>query len=128
MLDDLTFPLFDLQRHHERVEVPTQFDLRDLCRKFEVFPLKLVHMSKEAQLLLAMKNPLDQEAIKEVESRVSAPIIPIQADSKDIQWLISTHFFGQKLAPPPSNQMDKIGIQLFEKLYTQTSSDIKRWV
>jgi hypothetical protein len=95
-------PVFDLQTHHSKVQVPTEFDLRDLAKKFAVFPLKLIAVNGRRRLLLAMKNPRDDAAIRDVEFRAGITVMPVQADNKDIQWLIQTHYYGRKLSPLPS--------------------------
>lgn len=96
-------PVFDLQTHHSKVEVPQGFDLRDLSRKYAVFPLKLITVNGRRKLLLAMKNPFDGQAVLDVEFRSGLSVVPVQADDKDIQWLIQTHYYGKKLSPLPSN-------------------------
>jgi hypothetical protein len=99
-------PIFDLQTHHSKVEVPWEFDLRDLAKKYSVFPLKVISMNGTRRLLLAMKNPYNHNATRDVEFRAGMPIIAVQADDKDIRWLIQTHYYGQKLSPIPSGYED----------------------
>lgn len=99
----MTMPIFNLQAHHDKVEVPTDFDMRDLSKKYAVFPLKVVNLQGRRRLLLAMKNPYDQTAIRDVEFRSGIAVIAVQADDRDIQWLIQTHYFGRKLSPTPTD-------------------------
>jgi hypothetical protein len=99
---DAMIPVFDLQTHHSKVEVPHDFDLRDLSRKYAVFPLKVITMNGRRRLLLAMKNPFDGKAVLDIEFRAGMDVVPVQADNKDIQWLIQTHYFGKKMSPLPS--------------------------
>ncbi len=93
-------PTFNLQTHHDRVEVPTSFDLRDLSKKHSVFPLKVITVQSRQRLLLAMRNPHDLEVIHEVEFRSGIPVIAVQATETDIQWLAQVHYYGRKLTPP----------------------------
>lgn len=110
---EVMIPIFDLQTHHSKVQVPTEFDLRDLAKKFAVFPLKIIQMNGRRKLLLAMKNPFDQQAVQDVEFRAGLTVVPVQADNKDIQWLIHTHYFGRKLSPTPSKHHDEVTHDVF---------------
>lgn len=92
-------PVFNLQAHHAKVQVPTDFDMRDLARRYSVFPLKVVAHNGMKRLLLAMVNPHDAKAISDIEFRSGITILPVQADKVDIHWLIQTHYFGRKLSP-----------------------------
>jgi hypothetical protein len=111
-----TLPIFDLQTHHSRVQVPTEFDMRDLARKFSVFPLKTISQNGRKRLLLAMRNPYDAQAIMDCEFRSGMDVIAVQADDKDIQWLIQTHYFGRKLSPSPSHSEHEISHDVFAQL------------
>ena len=106
-------PVFDLQTHHNKVEVPSEFDLRDLAKKYSVFPLKVILLNGRRRLLLAMKNPYDQKATLDVEFRSGMSVLPVQADDKDVQWLIQTHYFGRKLSPTPSIHNEEITHDVF---------------
>lgn len=121
-------PVFDLQTHHSKVQVPTEFDLRDLSRKHHVFPLKVVRQNGRKRLLLAMRNPFDQKALFDVEFRAGMPAIPVQADETDVQWLIQTHYFGRKLSPTPRAETGTLSFDLFEQLElvgeAQTQEDL----
>ncbi len=99
---EMKMPVFDLQTHHAKVQVPSEFDIRDLSKKYSIFPLKVVSTQGRRRLLLAMKNPYDQVAIRDVEFRAGLGVIAVQADDKDIQWLIQTHYYGRKLSPLPT--------------------------
>lgn len=110
-------PTFDLQSHHSKVQVPTEFDLRDLAKKYSVFPLKIVSISGRRRLLLAMRNPFDNNAILDVEFRAGTTVIPVLATEGDIQWLIHTHYYGRKITPTPSMVDPTIVYQdVFEQL------------
>lgn len=117
-----TMPVFDLQTHHARVQVPTEFDLRDLSRKYSLFPLKVIIQNGLKKLLLAMRNPYDQQAILDTEFRSGMTVIPVQADEKDIQWLVQTHYFGRKLSPLPSKNEDDFTHDVFEQLEMTTGA------
>jgi len=94
-----TIPVFNLQQDHDRVSVPTDFDMRDLARKHMVFPLRTVTHNQQDSLVLAMVNPFDHAAVAEVESRSGIPVIPVRSDKEDVKWLIQVHFYGLKLSP-----------------------------
>lgn len=116
-------PSFDLQRHHAKIKVPENFDLRDLARKLQIFPLKLISIQGKLRLLLAMKNPRDQQAIMSVEMRTGMPVIPVQAEATDIQWLIQKHYYGRPLTPRPSYRPKDLSHQLFESLVLEPVVD-----
>jgi hypothetical protein len=124
-----TIPMFDLQMHHDKVEVPTEFDLRDLSKKYSVFPLKVIFLNGRRRLLLAMKNPFDHQAILDVEFRAGMSVMAVQADDKDIQWLIQTHYFGRKLSPTPSQNADEFTHDVFAQfeLASKVQND-PRWM
>jgi hypothetical protein len=110
-------PSFDLQSHHDRIEVPTDFDLKDLSKKYSVFPLKVITVQGRSRLLLAMRNPHDLEALHDVEFRSGVPVIAVQASEGDIQWLMQVHYFGRKLTPPASEiNPDMYYDDVFEQL------------
>lgn len=118
-------PVFNLQAHHEKVHVPMEFDMRDLSRKYNVFPLKLVSHSGLKRLLLAMVNPRDSRAIADVEFRAGVTVMPVQADRIDIQWLTQTHYYGRKLSPVASvGEMD-VTHDLFKQLEITTNEQEK---
>lgn len=99
---EITLPIFDLQTHYNKVMVPTGFDLRDLARKYSVFPLKVITQSGRQRLLLAMRNPFDHKATLDVEFRAGMTVVPVQADESDIQWLMQVHYYGKRLSPIPT--------------------------
>jgi hypothetical protein len=111
-----TIPSFDLQRHHSWVELPTDFDMRDLVRKFLVFPLKIVRVDNQSRLLLAMRDCFHQEAIQEVEFRSGLKVIPVLASELDIRWLVHRHLYGRSLTPTPSFRTRIETDGLFENL------------
>ncbi|MDB5037844.1 MAG: hypothetical protein JWQ35_1372 [Bacteriovoracaceae bacterium] len=113
--EETSVPVFDLQTHHSRVEVPTDFDLRDLAKKYSVFPLKVIIMDGRRRLLLAMKNPFDQKPVLDVEFRSGMSVVPVQADEQDIVWLMQTHYFGKKLSPRPSAHTEDVTHDVFEQ-------------
>ncbi len=115
-------PTFDLQTHHEKVEVPKEFDLRDLAKKYSVFPLKVIQMNGRRRLLLAMRNPYDNNAILDVEFRAAMPVVSVLANEGDIQWLIHTHYYGRKIAPTPSMSDPTI---VFQDVFEQLETSIK---
>lgn len=121
--DRTMIPVFNLQAHHDKVEIPADFDLRDLARKYEVFPLKIVFHSGRRRLLLAMRNPFDHNAIHDVEFRAGLSVIPVQADPVDIQWLVQTHYFGRKLSPTPTDPaIADVSHNVFEQLEITTDA------
>ena len=111
-IDEVLFesvPVFNLQNDHDRVSVPTSFDLRDLSRKHSVFPIRTVTHNQQDCLVLAMVNPFDQVALSAVEERCALPVIVVRADRDDIKWLIQVHYYGLKLSPlskADENQQD----------------------
>ena len=122
-------PHFDLQTHHHRVKVPTEFDLRDIARKYSVFPLRVISQNGRKRLLLAMQNPYDQSAILDVEFRSGLSVVAVQADQKDIQWLIQTHYFGRKLSPSPTIHDRPVSHDVFEQLEITTDAQSQpEWV
>ena len=114
--NQVSVPTFDLQKHHSKIEVPTDFDLRDLSKRFSVFPLKVITVEGRRRLLLAMRNPFDQKAILDVEFRSGISVISVQAEERDIQWLQQVHYYGQKLSPRPSDELPEITFDVFEQV------------
>lgn len=117
-----TIPVFDLQTHHSKVKVPTDFDMRDLSRKYNVFPLKVITQGGRKRLLLAMQDPRNQEAIHDVEFRSGVSVVPVQADLVDIQWLIQVHYFGRKLSPTPKTMDGEVTHDVYEQLTMTTDA------
>jgi len=115
-------PSFDLQKHHSKVRVPTEFDLKDLARKYHVFPLRVIHRDGKKRLLLAMRNPGNQSAIYDVEFKAGLTVIAVQADEIDIQWLIQKHYYGRQLSPTPNVKTPEITHDLFEQLAITTDA------
>lgn len=122
MNDKTLIPTFDLQKHNGKVKVPTEFDLRDLSKKHSIFPLKIVTQNGRRRLLLAMRNPADQQLIYDVEFRAGMPVLPVQADEVDIQWLIQKHYFGRQLTPTPLERPREFTHDLFEQLTMTTDA------
>lgn len=122
-------PVFNLQSHHAKVQVPAEFEMKDLCRKYNVFPLKLVIINGSKRLLLAMLNPLDHRAIADCEFRSGVSVLPVQADKVDIQWLIQTHYFGRKLSPVAQVDEEDVSHDVFAQLELTTDEQKKpEWV
>lgn len=122
-------PSFNLQKHHDRVRVPQEFDLRDLSRKYHIFPLRVIAQGDKRRLLLAMRNINDQKVIHDVEFRAGMPVIPVQADEIDLQWLIQKHYFGRSLTPTPRFQPNEVIHDLFEQLSMTTDAQNRpSWV
>ncbi len=115
-------PAFDLQKHHSKVKLPADFDMRDLAKKYSVFPLKVVMQGGRKSLLLAMRNPSDQQAVYDVEFRASMKVIPVQADEVDIQWLIQKHYYGRSLTPTPLERPREVTHDVFEQLTMTTDA------
>lgn len=122
-------PVFNLQMHHSKVEVPFEFDMRDLAKKYSVFPLKLIQHQGQKRLLLAMVNPFDHQAIRDVEFRSNFTVMPVQADRVDVQWLIQVHYYGRKLSPTASAVSEQVSHDVFAQL-EMTTDEQKRpeWV
>ena len=120
--DTITIPTFDLQAHHSKVNVPTDFDMRDLAKKYSVFPLRVITQNGRQRLLLAMRNPFDHRAVLDVEFRAGMTVIQVQADEADIQWLIQTHYYGRRLSPVPSAADRSLSFNVFEQLEMTTDS------
>jgi hypothetical protein len=99
---EIILPIFDLQTHYNKVTVPQDFDLRDLAKKYSVFPLRTITQNGRKRLLLAMRNPFDHKATLDVEFRAGMTVIPVQADESDIQWLMQVHYYGRRLSPTPT--------------------------
>ena len=122
-------PTFHLQKHHSQVRVPHEFDLRDLSRKYHIFPLRVIKKTGKKRLLLAMRNPHDHKAIDDVEFRSGVVVIPVQADEIDIQWLIHKHYYGRPLTPTPSLKPEEVTHDLFEQLTITTDAQKRpNWV
>jgi len=122
-------PVFNLQSHHAKVQVPAEFEMKDLCRKYFVFPLKLINSNGTKRLLLAMLNPQDHRAIADVEFRSGVSVMPVQADRVDINWLIQTHYFGRKLSPVAQVDEGDISHDVFAQLELTTDEQKKpEWV
>ena len=119
-------PSFDLQRHHAWVELPTEFDMRDLVRKYLVFPLKVVRIDNQPKLLLAMRDCLQAEAIQEVEFRSGLKVVPVLATELDIRWLVHRHLYGRSLTPTPSFRTRVDSDLLFERLCQTENSQFTR--
>ncbi len=115
-------PVFDLQVHHSKVSVPTEFDIRDLSKKYHVFPLKVIVQNDRRKVLLAMRNPFDQVAVRDVEFRSGMSVVPVQADEKDIQWLVQVHYYGRKLSPSPSTEEREVSHDVFAQLEMTTDA------
>jgi hypothetical protein len=118
----ITIPTFDLQSHHSKVSVPTDFDMRDLAKKYSIFPLKVILQNGRKRLLLAMRNPFDHRAVLDAEFRAGMTVIQVQADEVDIQWLVQTHYYGRKLSPVPSTADTPLSYNVFEQLEMTTDS------
>lgn len=101
---EITLPIFDLQTHYNKVVVPTDFDCRDLAKKYSVFPIRVITQNGRKRLLLAMRNPFDHKATLDVEFRAGMTVVPVQADEADIQWLIQVHYYGRRLSPTPTTE------------------------
>lgn len=99
---EITLPIFDLQTHHNKVMVPSDFDFRDLAKKYSVFPLRIINQNGRRRLLLAMRNPFDHKATLDCEFRAGMTVVPVQADESDIQWLMQVHYYGRRLSPTPT--------------------------
>ncbi len=122
-------PVFNLQAHHAKVEVPTEFDLRDLARRYSVFPLKVVVRDGLKRLLLAMVNPHDARAISDIEFRSGVTVLPVQADKVDIHWLIQTHYFGRKMSPVAQTEGAEVIHDTFQQLEITTGEQARPdWV
>ncbi len=117
--DPLPTPSFDLQRHHSQLDVPQDLNLRDISRKHQVFPLKVTFWNGSPKLLLAMTNPKNQEAIQSVELKTGKSVIPVQAESADIHWLIQKYYYGCNVTPHPSMRPLDFNHDLFEKICSQ---------
>lgn len=118
-------PVFDLQTHHSKVQIPTGFDMKDLARKYMIFPLKAVSQNGRKCVLLAMVNPHDQKAIADVEFRSGLTVIAVQADRVDVQWLIQTHYFGRRLSPVANVHATAVSHDLFAQLEMTTDEQEK---
>lgn len=126
---EIKIPVFDLQTHHSKVELPEDFDMRDLARKHHIFPLKVITQAGRKKLLLAMRNPYDDKALFDCEFRSGMTAVPVQADEMDIQWLIQTHYFGRKLSPTPRAVDENVSRDMFEQLEIATDAQNKPdWV
>src|SRR5262245_21152545 len=125
MTNNGMIPVFDLQTHHSKVEVPNSFDMKDLARKYGVFPLKAICQSGTKKLLLAMVNPHDHKAIADVEFRSGLNVIVVQADRVDVQWLIQTHYFGRRLSPVANIHATAVSYDLFSQLEMTTGEQQK---
>ena len=122
-------PTFDIEKHHSKVKVPTEFDLRDLAKKHSIFPLKVITQSGRKKLLLAMRNPGDQKLIYDVEFRAGMPVVAVQADDVDIQWLIQKFYFGRPLTPTPLDRPREVTHDVFEQLtMTTDAQDRPDWI
>jgi len=122
---EIQIPVFSLQIHHSKVQIPSEFDLKDLARKYLVFPLRSIQHLGRKKLLLAMVNPFDQKAIADVEFRSGVSVFPVQADRIDVQWLIQTHYFGRKLSPVATLNDTSVTHDLFAQL-EMTTDEQKR--
>lgn len=128
-VDNTDVPSFDLQKHHAKVELPTDIDLKEEVRRYCVFPLKVIKANGRRQLLLAMRNVKDQRAVYDVEFKAGMNVIPVQADDIDIQWLVQKHYYGRPLTPTPSNRTDEVTHDLFEQLTMTTDAQARPdWV
>lgn len=119
---EITMPIFELQTHYNKVQVPAEFEMKDLSKKYSVFPLKVITQDGRKRLLLAMRNPFDHKATLDVEFRAGMTVIPVQADESDIQWLVQTHYYGRKLSPTPSLENRTITHDVFAQLEDTTDS------
>lgn len=112
-------PSFDLQRHHAKISAPKDLKLRDMSKKYLIFPLKLIQWNGSEHLVLAMRNPKDRQVILEVELRTGLNVLPVQADAMDIEWLIQKYYYGRQLTPRPSLRPREFSHLLFETLLIQ---------
>lgn len=117
-------PTFDLQTHHSRVQVPTEFDLRDLAKKYSIFPLRVIMQAGRRKLLLAMRDPFNQQAVTDVRFRSGMDVVAVQADDRDIQWLMQTHYYGRRLSPTPNmfEEPTSFSFDVFEQLEMTTDA------
>jgi len=128
-MSETVIPNFDLQKHHHKVKVPTEFDLRDLAKKHSVFPIKVISQEGRKKLILAMRNPMDHQVIYDVEFRSSMQVLAVQADDVDIQWLIQKHYYGRPLNHTSVDRPREVTHDVFEQL-TMTSDAQERpdWI
>lgn len=109
-------PTFDLQKHHSKVELSDEVNIKDLAIKHHVFPLKVIVQKNRRQLLLAMTNPNNHQLIYDIEFRAGMTVVPVYADDIDIQWLIQKHYYGRPLTPTPSDRPQEVTHDVFEQL------------
>lgn len=109
-------PTFDLQRHHSKLKVPIDLDLKELAIRYSIFPLKVIRKGGKKVLLLAMRNPKNQQAIFDVEFKAGLPVVAVQTDDIDIQWLIQKYYYGRPLSPTPLKRPHEVTHDLFEQL------------
>ncbi|MBU0993658.1 MAG: hypothetical protein KJ737_14270 [Proteobacteria bacterium] len=84
--DQQGIPVVDIEREFSS-EVERILP-RYLCRKYSAIP---VSMEEKNVLNLAMVNPLDQEAISDIDNFTGLLVKPLLAKEKDIANAISTH-------------------------------------
>lgn len=77
----------------------------DLCRRLKILPVFLHELDDEKEMTLAMSNPLNEDAIQQVEDVAGCKVTPVLTTSSDIEGGIEKLF----AAPPlfASNEGDK---------------------
>ena len=66
----------------------------DICLRYRVLPLFLVEIDDSRQLTLAMTDPLDEDAIHEVEKKTDCLVTPVLTISSDLEDGIERLFGG----------------------------------
>ncbi|MDR9500508.1 MAG: GspE/PulE family protein [Desulfurivibrionaceae bacterium] len=67
---------------------------RDLCRRYQILPLFLFEIDDTRQLTLAMTDPLDADAVHEVENKTDCLVTPVLTISSDLEEGIERLFGG----------------------------------
>lgn len=78
---------FEYQRDKGELEITAGLNIKEVCKKKALFPIRRVRWNGLSYLLLAMTNPQNQFAIDEVEFITGLKVLPVLASDFDILFL-----------------------------------------
>lgn len=91
-----------------------------VCEEHRVFPVELERTRAGEHLHVAMANPSDIRAIKQITRRARRRIRPLVASARDIGEAIAVHYAGQ--APSRSEKKRQSPVDMFDFSVTDLSS------
>jgi type IV pilus assembly protein PilB len=96
---------------------------REMCMRYRVLPVFLFELDDTRQLTLAMSDPLDEDAIREVEKITGCRVTPILTISSDLEEGIRRLFEGDGaqawFKAEPRHPVDESRVLLVNRLLAQ---------